>query len=123
MERWGALQADSLGTHQEKPGASVPEPKHWGGQRGGCCGNAGGTDNGWDLGGGVEVTASSAPPPPPFTADKTELREGREVVFIEMLPAPGAFCAVSRPKACCTEAIVPILRVRPVNSGVICLRV
>lgn len=47
------------------------------------------------MNGEVEVMASPASLLPPFTAENTELREGREVVFTEQLPAPGAFCAVS----------------------------
>lgn len=63
----GALQGESLGPHQEKRGwGQCARPVQWGNQQGGFC--AGGTDNGWDLGGGVEREASLAPLSPPFTA-------------------------------------------------------
>lgn len=68
----GALQGEDLGTHQEKwgggAGASVPGPVQWGDQQGGFC--AGGTDKGWDLGGGAERETSPAPLSPPFTAER-----------------------------------------------------
>lgn len=68
-------------------------PVAWGAQQEGFC--AGGTDSGWDLGGGEEREASPAPLSPPFTAQNAQLREDREMV-LKTLPAPGASCAAYR---------------------------